>query len=379
MSIKQAVSSKPRLAVVVSGARLEGAVARVALEQAAMLAKRFDVTVFSDCPPDEAWDLKFRRIRAWKLNYLRRFGHVVRAILFARSCARALCAADRTLPLQFVWCHGHGEACHAARVGFAGKLGMTVHGDIFSRPPGTYDPLLTYWYRRVSPRAYRECRIVHVLSDAGREAAIRRGAEPSKCLILPNGIRPSDFGETAQTARSAGKGILYVGRISPEKGLGDLLAAMNTSRLAGAQLVVAGHGVLMEQCRSMAQDLGIQARFLGWVSRATLREHYLQANVLCCPSLDEAFPTVVLEAMAFGLPVVATSVGGIPSLVHNGKTGLLCKPSRPDLLASALADILEDPARAHAMGMLGRERVLHEFSWERICRRLGERIAEAMG
>ena len=364
-----------RLAVVVAGAGAGGAVARVALEQAAGLSGRFDVTVISDSLPPGEKAFGFLAVPARKFGWMRRFGHAFRAADFARKSARVLRGLDREQSLDFVWCHGHGEALAAARSGFAGRVGMAVHGDIFSRPRGTYDALLTGWYRRVTPPAYRACSLIQVFSEAGKAAAIRGGGAAARVFVLPNGISPRDFGEVSAKPENAGKRILFVGRISAEKGLGDLIRAMAEEGLRGCALEVVGDGPLGEECRSRAASLKIEVQFVGWVPRGELGKFYRRADVLCCPSLDEAFATVILEAMLFGLPVVATRVGGTPDIVVDGATGLLCAPSSPLALSSALARILADRELALRMGKNGRERVLRDFCWADICRRLGDRIA----
>jgi glycosyltransferase involved in cell wall biosynthesis len=93
---------------------------------------------------------------------------------------------------------------------------------------------------------------------------------------------------------------------------------------------------------------------------------YARANVVVNPSLSESFGRSLIEAMAFGLPVVATAVGGMPEIVTHEREGLLVEAERPAALAGALLDLLERPERAAEMGRAGRKTVEERFTWDRI-------------
>jgi starch synthase len=105
---------------------------------------------------------------------------------------------------------------------------------------------------------------------------------------------------------------------------------------------------------------------------------YSHAAVFACPSVYEPFGLINLEAMACEAPVVASAVGGIREVVEDGTTGLLVPPARPDELAAALRRVIEDPARARAMGRAGRRRVEERFSWASVAERTERAYAEAI-
>ena len=117
----------------------------------------------------------------------------------------------------------------------------------------------------------------------------------------------------------------------------------------------------------------------GMLAKPEVIQILTHATVFACPSLYEPLGIVNLEAMACGTAVVASRVGGIPEVVADGQTGLLVPPDDPAALADAINALVRDPARATAMGQLGRERAAAEFSWATIAAQTAELYAELAG
>jgi glycosyltransferase involved in cell wall biosynthesis len=157
--------------------------------------------------------------------------------------------------------------------------------------------------------------------------------------------------------------IGFVGRLSEEKGLQTLLEAMAAirSRIPRVRLLIAGTGPIEHRLRKFVQDtnLGNSVSFMGFCSNVFKMMGDLDVFVL--PSRTEGCPIVVLEAMAMGVPVVATNVGGTPELVENNVTGLLVKSNAPDELARSIVELLTDRERAEKMGRAGHERAFSVF------------------
>ncbi|TCJ17941.1 glycosyltransferase family 1 protein [Parasulfuritortus cantonensis] len=151
---------------------------------------------------------------------------------------------------------------------------------------------------------------------------------------------------------------LYLGRLSSEKGVGSLLVAHESS--GGAwPLVVAGTGPLEADLRSQYK----KAKFIGHVTGDELRDVIDRAAVIVVPSeWYENCPMSVLEAMAYGKPVVGSRIGGIPELVADGETGLLFEPGNKDDLAAAMARLMGAPELRRQLGQAARKRVEEEFS-----------------
>lgn len=228
------------------------------------------------------------------------------------------------------------------------------------------------------------CRRLVTVSRAVAESWIRKGLDPEKVEVIHNGIPPEDYSDDENHAtrnrcrETLGISpdtpvILTVSVLREGKGLPDLLAAFGRRIASGAPgiLVVAGEGPLRESLEARARELGLGeiVRFLGY--RRDVPALLAAADVFVLPSHRDAFPTAILEAMAAGLPVIATRAGGIPEIVEDDLSGLLVPPGSPRDLAEALGRVLGDPALARRLGEAGRRRVRERFSldtWrDRLC------------
>jgi len=165
--------------------------------------------------------------------------------------------------------------------------------------------------------------------------------------------------------------LLAICRLVPQKGLDVAVEALAGVREQhpDAHLVVLGEGPLRDELSSLAAGYGIDGAVslpgrvgdvAWWLRRAAVIVH---------PARWEGFGLALLEAMLSARPVVATAVSSIPEIVVDGETGLLVPPDDPAALAAAVSDLLDDPARASAMGEAGRARALTEFSVERMAER----------
>ncbi len=212
-------------------------------------------------------------------------------------------------------------------------------------------------------RAFRGHTVM--VSHAQRRVHERLGRLPTTCVeTIPNGVDTRAFRpDPAAGARlRAALGLSHaapvfvnVAMLRPGKGHADLLAALAVvlQRAPAARLLVVGDGVERAPLEARANALGVggAVRFLG--VRSDVTAVLAAADVYVHPSLFEALPTSILEAMAVGLPVVATNVGGVPELVADGRTGLLVPPASAHALAGAMLTLL-DPALRTAFGAAGR-------------------------
>ncbi len=160
--------------------------------------------------------------------------------------------------------------------------------------------------------------------------------------MIPNGV-DLELYKTGEHDWSSPR-LLSVGRIVHQKGLDLAMHALGGLKDLNWEWRIAGDGPQMQALQSLAQELGIDDRvfFLGWQSREQIIESYRQANVFLFPSRHEGMPNAILEAMASGLPVIATCIAGNEELVIEGQTGYLVPSEDIEALQNALKKILKD-------------------------------------
>ena len=220
-----------------------------------------------------------------------------------------------------------------------------------------------------------------VAVSSGGAAALSRAVGADRVRLVDNGVDLSPYGEPE--APHDPPRLLYVGLLTPRKGVLDLLAASRLLHERGVQhelWLVGGtpdEGAEAEgRVREALGGAGLEhVRVLGELPPDDLPAVYAQADLLCLPSWWEAMPLSVLEAMAAGLPVVASDVGDVARVVEHDRTGLVVPARDVPALAKALEHLLTDPELRVAWGRAGRERVRSRFS----AARLWEELDEVLG
>ena len=182
--------------------------------------------------------------------------------------------------------------------------------------------------------------------------------------IIPNGI-DLDLYRSSDRDWSFPR-LLSAGRIVHQKGLDLAMRALGGLKDLPWEWHIAGDGPQMVGLQSLAKQLGIEDRvfFPGWQSREGLMKCYRQANVFLFPSRHEGMPNAMLEAMASGLPVIASCIAGNEELVVEGETGYLVPSEDVESLQAALKKLLIDPALREQMGKASRRHVEANYSWE---------------
>lgn len=210
-----------------------------------------------------------------------------------------------------------------------------------------------------------------VANSQAAAAQLRREGVPSRKIhVIPNGIDLGAFAHRTPKPAAAGPRIITVANLRPEKGHDTLLAA--AARVAqvrpDAEWSIVGDGPLrttLEQAVA-ARGLDGRVRFLG--ERRDVPALLAASDIFVLPSRWEASPNALIEAMAAGLPVVATRVGGIPELVDDGATGMLVESGDDAALSSAILALLEPDGRADAIGCAARASV-ERLSFDRMVAR----------
>jgi glycosyltransferase involved in cell wall biosynthesis len=252
--------------------------------------------------------------------------------------------------------HAHMPAAHAVGA-LAGRI---THTPVLATIHAMH---LSMWDLEVHRLALTH---LCVVSEAARTHALAVGVAPARLTVIRNGVDSERFVPRADGARSDAQGpvVGYVGRLSPEKHPALFLhaAALVHARLPQVRFVVIGDGPLRGDLEALAARLRIAdaVTFAGECDDMPAR--YRALDIMLSTSWHEGTPLAVLEAMAAGLPVVATDVGGIPELVVSGTTGWLTPAGDEAEMAQRTLALLCAPATMQRFGRAARERVRTLFA-----------------
>ncbi len=252
--------------------------------------------------------------------------------------------------------HNHFSDSSCSVAAIAAEIGgftfsFTMHG-----PGEFYEPKQWWIGEKIRRALFVNCISYFCRSQAMMFAPIECW---EKLRIVHCGVEPGSF-EVKHHA-GTGRRLLFVGRLVPAKGLPILLEAL--AKVEGAVLDVIGDGpdrkMLEEKARSL--NLAHRVTFLGYQSQAQVRALLKQADVFVLSSFAEGLPVVLMEAMAAGIPVVATRIAGIPELIYDEENGLLVSPGDSNAAANAICRLLADPDLRNRMAKAGRRAVELDF------------------
>jgi len=295
---------------------------------------------------------------------------------------------------------------HTWYANFAGYLAQVLYGLPHVMTSHSLEPLrpwkreqlgpgyeLSSWVERTAVEA-ADALIAVSQAMAADVARVYPGIDAAKVKVVHNGIDTDEFFPDPGTAGPERLGVdlgmpyvLFVGRVTRQKGITYLLEAVR-SFVPGAQVVLCAGAPdtpeIEREVRSQVEQLAVQRRGVLWVEEMLPRHDLVQlmshAAVFVCPSIYEPFGLINVEAMACGVPVVASAVGGVPEIVVDGETGYLVpfepsgdafgSPAAPQAFAGALAQrvnqLLLAPEMARQFGAAGRRRALAEFTWKAV-------------
>lgn len=213
------------------------------------------------------------------------------------------------------------------------------------------------------------CRAAHRMVANSRAAAnqlVAQGVPPRHIDLIPNGIDVSMF--PVRDDRPRPRKIVMVARLFPEKRIDVLIAAVPAvlARYPDVEFQIVGEGPCRQQLVDQARNAGVLAQVHLMGHRDDVPAILATSDLFVLSSESEASPNVIIEAMAAGLPVVASRVGGIPELVTDAVTGYLVPPADPNALTSAILDLLDQPGRAKEFGKAGRAHIERQYSFDRM-------------
>ncbi|MEM2384012.1 MAG: glycosyltransferase family 4 protein [Candidatus Bathyarchaeia archaeon] len=269
-------------------------------------------------------------------------------------------------------------------------LVLTMHSTEVGRAQGLHSPDsflidgFEWWLTYESKR-------VIVTSNAMKSEIKGHFRLPSEKIdVIPNGIDIAKY-EVSVDRESVKRRfgidpseriVLFIGRLVPQKGVEYLIMAAPKiiERHPEARIVIIGNGWIKDNLWNLAHSTGClhKITFLGFLSDQDVIDLTLSSDVLVIPSVYEPFGIVALEGMAAGIPVVASSVGGLAEIIEHDKTGFLAYKENPDSIAWGVNKILSDHGYAHWLVQNAKRKVHEVYSWEAVARRTIEVYEKAL-
>jgi glycosyltransferase involved in cell wall biosynthesis len=250
--------------------------------------------------------------------------------------------------------HAHMPAAHAV----AALAGSATHTPVLATIHAMH---LSMWDLEVHKLANTHLCFV---SEAGRAHALAVGVAPSRASVIRNGVDSERFAPRHGERVNASPAVGYVGRLSPEKNpaLFVRVAARVRAQMPHVRFVVVGDGPLRGELETLADSLSIRASITFAGECTDMPARYRDLDLLMLTSWHEGTPLAVLEAMASGVPVIATDVGGVPELIVASSTGCLAPPGDEVRLAELAVELLAAPATLRRMGVDARAHARAHFA-----------------
>lgn len=227
--------------------------------------------------------------------------------------------------------------------------------------------------------------ISHFLAGFGRDMGHTKDV-----VVIPNGVdltyfsKPVDQNEREKLQKKIGKkeGDIYLittSRLVKKNAIDNCIQAL-AYLPAHVSLLIIGIGEEEEKLRCLARDLGLRDRvkFLGFMPQRDIPTFLTISDVFVRPSRSEGLGNSFIEAMAAGIPVVATPVGGIPDFLDDHETGIFCRPDNPKSLAEAILEIIDNPSLREKIVRQAKERALARYGWDTVVKEMKEKVFELL-
>jgi glycosyltransferase involved in cell wall biosynthesis len=265
------------------------------------------------------------------------------------------------------WPFPHGAWGLLARRFCRGALILNFHGAelLLGNTFSIVDPTLRFLCRRADA----------IICNSNYSAERVKALVDRPVSVIPFGTTVAARPRTVAVPENSVRSILFVGRLIPRKGVDVLLEAVpRVLQRVAARIDIVGDGVMRADWMALADRLGIGSltTFHGFVSNDRLERFYASADVFVLPAVEdirgdtEGLGVVLVEALSFRLPVIASNVGGIPDVIHHAQTGLLVPQRDPAALADGIVRLLTDGDLARRLSEEGLQRATTYFDWKRI-------------
>jgi glycosyltransferase involved in cell wall biosynthesis len=295
------------------------------------------------------------------------------------NMSKSLLAKLQVVPMMTLFALVSLRQAHKADVIYANWIGAAVVGALVNLLTGK--PLVVSFrgddgylardrlmWRVFTKWVIRRSAAIAPVSAELMEIMRSLGTHESKLTLPRFGVDIDMFHPSETPRRCSGPvRLLYVGALVPKKGLQTLFEALKGPIGEKTQVTVVGDGYYASELKHICSSAGLdkRTRWTGSLPPPEVAEIMRTSDILCLPSFTEGSPNVIKEAMASGLPVISTRVGGIPDLVKHGETGLLFEPGDVNELQECLTVLVNDSELRSSMGRAGHE-LLHEsgLSWD---------------
>ena len=239
-------------------------------------------------------------------------------------------------------------------------------------------------YNNLDLIALRYCNKVIAVSDSIKELLAGHAVRTKKISVIENTTPPLVPGFDAGARRSSkreslniGKDDLllgYLGRLSPEKGIVHLLESMSMldSLPRPVALVIVGDGPQREELQAVAKSNGLGNRVIFAGFQQDIRDWLAAIDVFVLPSVSEGTPMALLEAMSFGVPCIASAVGGVPRIIDSGVDGILVSPGRPEEIRDAICLLGTDTLRRKSISENARTKISQKYDIKKWARKIEE-------
>jgi len=218
---------------------------------------------------------------------------------------------------------------------------------------------------------FRKSRAIVANSESLKKMSEK--VDPFPVHIIPNGVDTDYYrpGENQFEGSKDNFKFIFVGRFQRQKNITfilDQIAALKCFEKKHFEVHFVGDGPLREKLQNKTKNLGLEEMVFwhGWLGKEALRSFYQSANCLINASLYEGMPNASLEAMACGLPIIASDVAGNNDIVRHGETGFLFPLGQPDALSRLMHRVINSPQEASSLGAQGRRLAMHQFSWSNV-------------
>ncbi len=218
----------------------------------------------------------------------------------------------------------------------------------------------------IESRLLKRADMVTTVANSVAEELREYELDPEEVTVIGNGVDEKIFAPLKN--KNGEKYIFFVGRLGYRKGLFDLIECGRyiCEKYQDVNFIIAGDGMLKDDLQMKVRELKLESRFIfkGHISKTELIHLYQNATIHVLPSHYEGLPTVILEAMACGLPVVATAISGNLDVIENYRNGLLVPPKSPIELAKAISILLENENLRLDLGKAARKTIEEKFTWD---------------